>query len=870
MTIACKSRANVVRCAWLAAAATIALSCAAPAMAQSRPFDVPAQPAIEAVSALARQAEAQILLPGRIARGVRTNTVTGDMTIEQALQKLLAGTGLSAQKTGARTWTIVRNAAAVGNVPAAGVADEQAALAGQEGGAEITVTGTRIRGATTPSPVIQLTREQVRDAGFTELGQVIRSIPQNFSGGQNPGIGLGAGGINNQNISSGSALNLRGLGPDATLTLLNGRRMSYNGFVQAVDVSVIPVGALDRIEIVADGASAIYGSDAVAGVANIILRRDFDGVDATARFGLPTDGGGEQYQLGATAGTTWASGGLIAGYEYTDARAIFADQRSYTGYMPDPNLIYPSRRQHSAIVNLHQGITDFLEFSVDGLYTHRASRTGLSSQPAQFVRQAVESTVYAVSPSLKARLPGDWSVTLGGNYSRDKTEFDASYSIYSINRQIDSRGCYCNESHAVEIDAEGPLFHLPGGDLRVAVGAGYRRSDFDYISYTRLTRESGRRSSRYAFGELSMPLVGPGQGISGINRLTATAALRYEDYGDTGSITTPKLGLIYEPIPDLSLRASWGRSFKAPTLLQQYSESIVYLMAIDEFAGVNYPPGSTVLMSYGGNRNLKPERAETWSTTVSIHPRALSGLRMELSYFNVDYRDRVVQPITFTERAFVDPAYRQFLTLGPSAAAQGDLIAASATGITYNSAGEDYDPAKVVALLHNLYTNAARSKVSGVDLTASYAFDLGAGHARLSGSATWLKGSQQNSTGEPAFRTVGLVFNPPKFSARGGLVWNRGGLTLAGFVNHVGSVTDDTQAPPAPTGSFTTVDANLRYRTDPGRSILSDVELGLSIQNLFDRSPPRMTPIVDYVVNYDSTNYSAIGRFVSLSVTKHW
>src|SRR3546814_11494497 len=87
---------------------------------------------------------------------------------------------------------------------------------------------------------------------------------------------------------------LRGLGPDATLTLLNGRRLSYSGFVNAVDVSVVPIAALARIEVIADGASAIYGSDAVAGVANIITKREFDGVAATYRAGTSTEGGGRQ------------------------------------------------------------------------------------------------------------------------------------------------------------------------------------------------------------------------------------------------------------------------------------------------------------------------------------------------------------------------------------------------------------------------------------------------------------------------------------------------------------------------------------------------------------------------------------------------
>src|SRR3546814_5063944 len=112
-----------------------------------------------------------------------------------------------------------------------------------------------------------ITQEDMRLAGHNDLGDVMRALPQNFSGGQNPGVLIGAGGVvANQNITGGSSLNLRGLGPDATLTLLNGARLAYDGFTQATDVAVIPVAAIDRMEVLLDGASALYGSDAVGGV----------------------------------------------------------------------------------------------------------------------------------------------------------------------------------------------------------------------------------------------------------------------------------------------------------------------------------------------------------------------------------------------------------------------------------------------------------------------------------------------------------------------------------------------------------------------------------------------------------------------------
>src|SRR3546814_5863826 len=134
--------------------------------------------------------------------------------------------------------------------------------------ATVTVTGTRIRCCTPPAPVITSGIENIREEGFADLGEVIRSGPQNFSGGQNPGVvaAVGSGNTYNQNVTGGSSLNLRGAGADATLTLLNGRRRSYGGLYDSVDISAIPVEAVDRIEIVADGASAIYGSDAIAGV----------------------------------------------------------------------------------------------------------------------------------------------------------------------------------------------------------------------------------------------------------------------------------------------------------------------------------------------------------------------------------------------------------------------------------------------------------------------------------------------------------------------------------------------------------------------------------------------------------------------------
>ena len=191
------------------------------------------------------------------------------------------------------------------------VQDDQPDVA--SGDNAIVVTGTRIRGARIIGDTISLDRETIVEAGQIDLGEAIRSLPQNFSGGQNPGIGSGAG-FANSNVNSASSANLRGLGPDATLTLLNGHRLPYDSAFAGVDISSIPLAAVDRIEVVPDGASALYGSDAVAGVVNVILRRDFEGITTSAQIGASTDGGNFRQQRAAHR----------AAHDKPDARGIAA------------------------------------------------------------------------------------------------------------------------------------------------------------------------------------------------------------------------------------------------------------------------------------------------------------------------------------------------------------------------------------------------------------------------------------------------------------------------------------------------------------------------------------------------------------------
>ncbi|OTJ69459.1 TonB-dependent receptor, partial [Pseudomonas aeruginosa] len=163
------------------------------------------------------------------------------------------------------------------------------------------------------------------------------------------------------------------------MTLLNGHRLPYDAVSQGVDISAIPLAALDRIEIVTDGASAIYGSDAVAGVANIILKRSFDGVQASARLGLSTDGGNEQQQYSLATGTDWQSGGFLVSGDFSRSTSILAGDRKFTRVLHPTATLVPSLKQYTAILSGYQQLGNAARFEIDATYMQRDSRLQLAS-----------------------------------------------------------------------------------------------------------------------------------------------------------------------------------------------------------------------------------------------------------------------------------------------------------------------------------------------------------------------------------------------------------------------------------------------------------------------------------------------------------
>lgn len=829
-------------------------------------YAMPSQPLGTALNQLALSSDKQILVPPDLVRGRTAPALDGRYTLDAALRKLLAGSGLTYEVTGAATIVIKRAPSAVRpqktKAQKQPVAEKAASPTTLQ---SVTVTGSRIRGAPPTSPVIDISQQQMIEAGQTDLGEVIRSIPQNFTGGQNPGVGLGSGSISNQNLSGGSSLDLRGLGPDATLTLLNGRRLSYDGFFQAVDISQIPLAAVDRIEIVADGASAIYGSDAVAGVANVILKPDYQGLSATTRLGQATSGGDFQQQYSLVGGTRWAGGGFIATLNSETDTQVSAQQRNYTSYIPAPYTLIPNSNVASALFSGHQTLASWATFKVDALYTRRSSDEIHNELSAIYAGHKTGEE-FSVSPTLTFHLPRTWTVSINGTYGHDRNVLDQPiYSITNGSITFESKGCYCNSVQGWELDSQGPLFPLPGGQARAAIGAGYRKNTFKNYSLINASEPPilGQVHSDYVFGELYFPLVSPSLGIPFVNTLSLNIAVRHEKYNIFGSETTPKIGLIYAPTEDFDLKASWGKSFKTPDLLQAFEQRAAYLWSVAQVGGSGYPPNATALMAYGGNKDLTPERATSWTATLEVHPSALPDFEGHVSYFHIDYKDRVAQPITNPFAALIDPAYTEFVNLNPTRGQMADLLDAAGPNF-FNYAGAPYDPANVIAIINDLYVNLTSQNIHGLDIYGSYVFNWGTNSLTLSEQASLLDSKQKNSPSTPVFALAGTVYNPPHWRSRLGATWTNGPFTVSAFYNFIGGVTDITSVPNVNGAAMKTIDLTGLWRLSP------DVQLSATIRNLTNQRPPYLNPLASFVPNFDSTNYSPIGRFIGVSITKSW
>ncbi len=317
-----------------------ACSVALAAQAQAAPgrIDLPAGDLTAALNTLAKQSGTQMVYRSDQLKGRRTSGVQGAATTDQALDRLLQGSGFQAKRDASGAVLIVQADATPRRTPAPPrPAPQETPPGGGAAQAEepvtqletLQVTGSRIKRAEIegPAPITVVTAEQIQAAGLTSVADVLRSLSQNSGsvyGQQNT--------TNAQSTPGAQAVDLRGLGPNHTLVLINGRRVAdfplpLNGRSNFTDIGNIPLGMIDRMEVLTGSASAVYGSDAMAGVINFILKKSIDGTIIDYRYGDTERGGGESHKLTLTTGFERGNFNGIVGVEVIDKRPLWGFDR---------------------------------------------------------------------------------------------------------------------------------------------------------------------------------------------------------------------------------------------------------------------------------------------------------------------------------------------------------------------------------------------------------------------------------------------------------------------------------------------------------------------------------------------------------------
>lgn len=334
---------KVVRKLVLALACSAAL--AAHAQNATETIDVPAGDLVAALDTLARQSGAQFVYSADELKGLRTSGVKGEMTAADALERLLRGSGYGLKRDTSGAMVIVRQPKDAAPPPAKASTEAVPPRPVVEL-ESVQVTGSRIPRAQIegPAPISVITAQEIQAAGLTTVPEVLRAMTQNGGETQSQQSASGA------DFSPGAQqVDLRGLGPNHTLVLVNGRRiadfpMPFKGRSNFTDISNIPLGMVDRIEILTGSASAIYGSDAISGVVNFILKKQADGTTVDLRLGDTQRGGGESARLSISGGFDNDRFRAVYGAELISQRPLWAYDRE----VQDSTFDAPTERSRIA------------------------------------------------------------------------------------------------------------------------------------------------------------------------------------------------------------------------------------------------------------------------------------------------------------------------------------------------------------------------------------------------------------------------------------------------------------------------------------------------------------------------------------------
>ncbi|SFC29855.1 TonB-dependent receptor plug domain-containing protein [Pseudoalteromonas denitrificans] len=838
-------------------------------------------------------------------------------------------------------------------------ANVSAAEEGAEEVERIEVTGSRIKrtdmeGA---SPVQIITAADMKMEGRFSVADVLRSSTSNSFGSTVPSSG--------GSWQSQASVDLLGVGASRTLVLLDGKRLPGSPTMggSTANINQIPMAIVERIEILKDGGSAVYGSDAIAGVVNIILKKDYEGFSISANGSRPSDEGGDANDFSIVTGISSDKGNITFAYEHAEQKPIFDRDRPYTAPSiedTDGNgiLNYSSQvgisQYGASIINPNTGLyeaspqCDSLTANVDGFVGVMESDdhtetwcgfaySGVSANQASTNRDSIfvnatyevaeDTSVFARAlfahnrsfgryapaaakwnsvPANSSNNPYD-ATTEGkfrwyqlGNrdgivddYSQDyilgmngMIGDEIDYEIYYHHNTTDNKsvgdtylsygGLAYNAANGISLDTEAGQANMASTTLSIASN----RFDQFYAGFSFEAGElAGGAIGHYFGGETfdivygdkydgqsAADLVGGSSGNSAgasrdiwavfyetilpvTDQIEVGFAVRYDDYSDFGTATTPKLSVTYRPSDDLMVRASYGEGFRAPSLsvlsaadsyAADYAVDYVYCNAQGiAFADCNQSQYDTTRQ---GNADLDAEESTTinlglvWNVSDSFSVTAdVFNLEIENAIRFVKIQEIVLMDMLGSTNP--DPTK---LTI--------DRTSASApvyTTSTINGPGLD---------------------ITGSNINLNYTLETGFGEFRFNSETSYFFSYKGDSyAGGPMQDQAGFSLQP-EYRTQFTTNWTNDEHALTWNIDYIPSTSGFET--PTPSGTLATNDSNESFMTHNVSYAYDAGEYGvytLGVRNLTDEDPVLDTN-GKYADEYDFM-YSAghIGRVYSLS-----
>ncbi|MBL8550234.1 MAG: TonB-dependent receptor [Hyphomonadaceae bacterium] len=480
-----------------------------------------------------------------------------------------------------------------------------------------------------------------------------------------------------------------------------------------------------------------------------------------------------------------------------------------------------------------------------------------------------------------------------------------------------------------QVNLDGPLFSLPGGEVKLAVGV--ERYYEAFINTNNFGSTPSKRHVESYYGELFVPIVGEGNRVPLIYSLDLNVAGRVDDYDDVGETRNPKYGINWSPTQDLRMHASYGTSFRAPGLIDNnpfaqhgyipfgpYPGNVVTASLC---GGCAAKPGLAFYSALGGAAgDLQPEESESYSIGGDWAPEGIPGLTLSANYWNIEYTGQVGTPVYNAGpfQAVNQQYYNQYIVYNPTlfpqfaannpvaffgafptvnlqnaacAAVYGqkvttqaqfnNLIACVNSGGDGGLFGPPFDPSNVAAVESGHRINGGSTKADGWDLSAEYQWDSSWGHMRVGGIAEYITAwDVAPVAGAPSTDQNNQFGYPPQFKFRGNVGWSDdvgpGDLSANVFLNYTNSYHIDASLLPGAVGaqyteieSYTTTDLSLIYEFGDQAGLASNVQIAFSVQNVFDDQPPLVLNASGVGgILFDPSNASPLQRVFQLQVGK--